>query len=202
MEKIIERGAEAILIEKDGSLIKRRIKKGYRHSELDKKIREGRTRREARILEKAGKIISVPSVISSDDKKAEIEMKFIEGKRLSDWLDKIPGSLAICTQIGEEIGKLHDANIIHGDLTTSNMILQEGKVWFIDFGLGFHSERLEDKAVDLHLMKQALESRHFEKFSQYFDAVLRGYKRTSKKSSEVLEQFKKVESRGRYKDRH
>jgi len=202
MEKIIARGAEAVLVQKDGCLVKRRIKKGYRNPELDKKIREGRTRREARILEKAGKIIAVPSVISSDEKKAEIEMKFIDGKVLSDWLDKIPGALAICTQIGEEIGKLHDAGIIHGDLTTSNMILQNNKVWFIDFGLGFHSERNEDKAVDLHLMRQALESRHFEKFSQYFDAVLRGYKRASKKSSEVLEQLKKVESRGRYKDRH
>ena len=72
------------------------------------------------------------------------------------------------------------------------------KVYFIDFGLGFESNRIEDKAVDLHLIKQALEAKHFRYFESFFSNVLKGYK-TSKNSSIVLQRLDKVESRGRYK---
>jgi TP53 regulating kinase-like protein len=102
--------------------------------------------------------------------------------------------------LGENIAVLHQNDIIHGDLTTSNMILKNNKIYFIDFGLGFQSARIEDKAVDLHLLRQALESKHFKHWQTLFDAVLLGYKKLGNEA--VLLQLKKVESRGRYKNQH
>ena len=201
-EKIIGRGAEALLIKKGNALLKQRLKKGYRHEHIDLMLRTGRTRREARILERAAKIIPVPKVLINEKSGTEINMEFIDGKVLSEWLDKFPEAKAmkICRQIGESVAKLHNAGIIHGDLTTSNMILREkdGLVYFIDFGLAFHSPRPEDKAVDLHLLKQALDSRHFRKAEGYFNAFLKGYDFFGD-SKVVTERLKKVEARGRYK---
>jgi len=199
-ENIIGKGAEAILIHKDGKLIKRRIPKGYRHPELDKKIRTRRTRSEAKLMEKAGKIISIPKILKVDDKNAEIDMEFISGKKLSENLDKFPlnAQEKISEMIGESVAELHNHDLIHGDLTTSNMILSNNKIFFVDFGLGFHSERAEDKAVDLHLLRQALESKHFMHWQRLFDSALKGYKNKSKEYDKILAQLKKVESRGRY----
>ncbi|PIU75878.1 Kae1-associated kinase Bud32 [Candidatus Pacearchaeota archaeon CG06_land_8_20_14_3_00_35_12] len=203
MQKIIGRGAEAILIHKDGSLIKRRIRKGYRIKFLDEKLRKFRTRSEAKLISKASSEIAVPKIFKVDDKNYEIKMDFIDGKILSMNLDKLPlqKSLKICEKIGKNMARIHDLDLIHGDLTTSNMILNKEEIFFIDFGLGFHSKRIEDKAVDLHLLKQALESKHFKNFKEYFNAVLKGYEFSSN-MKKVLEQFKKVESRGRYRGKH
>ncbi len=200
-EKIIAKGAEAVLIHKGDSLIKRRVSKGYRHPELDKWIRTRRTRRESKILDKVSKTINSPKLLNSDEAKTEIEMQFVGGKVLSDNLDKLSkkDSLKICFDIGSEIGLLHSMDIIHGDLTTSNMILNGEKISLIDFGLGFHSARAEDKAVDLKLLKEAMKSKHYKNWEDYFNQVLKGYKVTSKEESKVFEQLKKVEGRGRYK---
>ncbi len=202
MEKVISRGAEAVLIKKKDRILKRRVPKGYRHPELDKKIRSGRTRREAKLIAKAREVINAPEIFCSDDKKAEIEMEFINGKKLSDYLDKFPlnEEIKICQKIGEETALLHNKDLIHGDLTTSNLIKKGKEVYFIDFGLGFHSQRAEDKAVDLHLLRQALESKHFKNWEKLFDAVLKGY--SKKGDKKVISQLKKVESRGRYKGKH
>ena len=112
-------------------------------------------------------------------------------------------ALNVCKKIGKSISKIHDIDIIHGDLTTSNMILKkknkkENKVYFIDFGLSFHSHRIEDKAVDLHLLRQAFESKHFKRWDKYFKAVISSYKK-SNHARDVLKQLEKVEMRGRYK---
>ena len=206
-EKIIQQGAEAsIILNEDkhqNSIIKRRIKKSYRISILDERIRKQRTRSEAKLIEKASKVIPVPQVKKVDETKKEIVMDFINGKRLSIHLDSFPlnEQRIICKQIGENIAKLHDIDIIHGDLTTSNMILVDSKVYFIDFGLGFISKKIEDKAVDLHLLRQALEAKHFQNWQNSFEKVLQGYS-LSKNSKAVLEQFKKVEKRGRYKEQY
>jgi TP53 regulating kinase and related kinases len=200
-EKIIGRGAEAILIQRNNTLIKRRVKKGYRHAQLDSFLRTSRTKHESKILQKALALISVPQVHKTTE--FEIEMDFIKGKKLSEYLDKFSEKEAfeICKKIGQEVAKIHQANIIHGDLTTSNMIYKDIKknkqVFLIDFGLGFHSERAEDKAVDIHLLKEALESKHFKRAQGYFKKILEGYKWPD--SSTVLKQFEKVEQRGRYK---
>ena len=129
-------------------------------------------------------------------------MQYLKGKKLSEHLENLSPKeqKEVCKKIGEAIAKLHDSSIIHGDLTTANMILVDKKVYFIDFGLGFISARYEDKAVDLHLLKQALEAKHFKKWETLFKAVLKGYSK-SKTFKQVLQRLKIVEKRGRYKSK-
>jgi len=198
--QIIQQGAEAIILKEKNKVIKRRVKKSYRIPQLDEKIRKLRTRSETKLLKKASEIISIPKIEKSDEKLKEIVMDFIDGKKLSDNLDKFPKTkqLEICEKIGRSVAKLHSKDIIHGDLTTSNMILKEKKIYFIDFGLGFISHKYEDKAVDLHLLRQALEAKHFKHWQDLFEKVLKGYKEY-KEFKIVLERLKAVEKRGRYK---
>ena len=201
-QKIIQQGAEAIIYKIDNKIVKDRIPKKYRLPEIDRKIIRSRTKSEAKIMNKLKSIINVPKIIEVKDN--QIIMQHIEGKKLSEHLDNLENKNEIAEQIGKEIGKLHDSDIIHGDLTTSNMILVENsdkkdfKVYFIDFGLGFHSRRIEDKAVDLHLIRQALEAKHFLHWKQLFEHIIKGY--DSKDKDKILEQLKKVEARGRYKN--
>ncbi len=229
---MIAQAAEAIIIRQDNKVIKRRIKKSYRIPEIDEKLRKLRTRSEAKLLEKAGKLVSVPNLVSVNEKTKEIKMHFIEGKKLSENLDNLKNRFEIMKQVGIETAKLHNSDIIHGDLTTSNMILVENpvqldhtetdnpknrannsikqttskiklidnnfQVFIIDFGLGFISKRIEDKAVDLHLIKQALEAKHFKEHERLFESFLEGYKE-EKEATKILEQLKKVEARGRYR---
>jgi len=193
--KLIQQGAEAILTRIDKNrLIKERVKKSYRIEEIDKKIRKFRTKREAKLLTTAK--INVPKVFNVDEENMKIEMEFLEGDLLKNILDTLPlkKSLEICKQIGTEVSSLHSQDIIHGDLTTSNMILKGDKLYFIDFGLGFFSTKAEDKAVDLHLLKQALESKHYKNFEKLYKTILKNYKH-----KDVLKRLEKVELRGRYK---
>ena len=193
--KLLAEGAEASIYAKGNKVIKQRHSKGYRIKQLDDKLRLFRTKREAKILERLKKAgLAVPQVIYT--KATTINMELIKGKKLRDVLTS-----SNCESVGKTIGKnvavLHDNDVIHGDLTTSNMI--KGKnLYFIDFGLGFFSEKTEDKAVDLHLLKQALKSSHSKIAGKCFTAVVKGYK-TYKRSDEVLKRLELVESRGRYK---
>ena len=196
--KILARGAEAVIIKEKSKVIKNRISKSYRLPELDEKLRKLRTRSEAKIIQKLQSIIPVPKFIKTDEKTKQIEMKYISGKKLSVYLDKLKNYKSICKQIGKSTAKLHDSNIIHGDLTTSNLILKNKKVYFIDFGLGFHSSKIEDKAVDLHLIKESMQAKHSKIYESAFSAILEGYK-SSKNYDKTIKQLKKVEKRGRYK---
>lgn len=195
-KEIIFQGAEAVLIKKGNNLIKRRVKKSYRLKILDEKLRKSRTKKEVKLLQKISNLIPVPKVNRIEDN--EIEMEFIQGSKLSDTLDSLKNSIAICEKIGNNLAKIHDLNVIHGDLTTSNMIYSKNKLYFIDFGLGYESSKIEDKAVDLHLIKEALEAKHFKKSNEFFKAILKGYK-LSKNYPLVLERLEAVEKRGRYK---
>ncbi len=195
MKKTIQQGAEAIISIDDNKIIKNRIEKSYRLPVLDKKLRKIRTKSEAKIINKLNNIIPVPKIIETNNKETII-MEYIKGKKLSEHLETLNWK-SLSKQIGETLTKLHNQNIIHGDLTTSNMILKENQIYLIDFGLGFHSPKLEDKAVDLHLLKQALNAKHFTIAEKAINSILKNYK-----NKEVLEQLKKVESRGRYKKRN
>jgi len=79
------------------------------------------------------------------------------------------------------------------------MILKDKNIYFIDFGLGFFSIKLEDKAVDIHLFRQALESKHYKTAEECFKYIVEGYKKESKDFNEVMNRLEKVEKRGRYK---
>lgn len=201
-EQILSSGAEAVIIREGGIVIKRRVVKGYRIKEIDDKIRKLRTRAEAKILEKVSAQICVPTVFDVNEKTHEIKMDFIDGARLSVELDnfEFDKQKEICFKIGESVSKIHVMGVIHGDLTTSNMILKDDNVYFIDFGLGYQNGKYEDKAVDLHVLRQALEAKHFRRWDELFDEVRRGYLSIDKKEGEkVIERFVAVERRGRYK---
>lgn len=205
-QKIIAQGAEAKIYLIKGKIVKDRFSKKYRIPELDNKIRTRRTKAEAKLLTKASKIIPAPKPLTDPGQGRMIHMPYIEGIKLSQELSNfdLKEQKQILKQIGQSVSKLHKEGLIHGDLTTSNMIYAPTKknrgdiskpiVYFIDFGLGFHSNRDEDKAVDLHVLKQALEAKHFENYKTLFTSFKSGYK-----NKKVLDRLIKVEKRGRYK---
>jgi len=225
--RIIQQGAEAIISLDNGNITKFRISKSYRLPILDEKLRKKRTKSEAKIIEKLNKIIPVPKIIKVD--KTTIVMEHLDGKKLSENLETL-NYKEICKKIGKNLTKLHDQDIVHGDLTTSNMIYVEKKinnannpkktsatsdklknnlninkkinnfkVYLIDFGLGFHSHKVEDKAVDLHLLKQALEAKHFKIAKECFKITLNNYK--AKNSDLIIKRMDMIDSRGRYKSK-
>ncbi len=205
MTKLIAQGAEAKIYLTENKIVKERIVKGYRFPILDEQIRKSRTKKEAKILIKALEAkANVPKVLNADKKgvptnKFNLEIEFIDGDKLSEKLNsyKEEKQFGVMKKLGAQVAALHKQDIIHGDLTTSNVIFSDEKAYIIDFGLGFISKRLEDKAVDLHLIKQALEAKHWQNWKDLFKHFLQGYK--WEKSEETLEQLKKVESRGRYR---
>ena len=195
--KQVAQGAEAKLFLTDNKIIKDRFKKDYRIKEIDEKLRKSRTRREAKIFDKLSVInFPAPKLIESDDKE-KIVMEFIKGPKVRDILEKSDYK-KLSEEIGKKIATLHNNNIIHGDLTTSNMILSN-EIYFIDFGLSFFSHKIEDKAVDLHLLKQALESKHYKIWEECFKSALESYKKEAKDSATILNRLEIVEGRGRYK---
>lgn len=203
METVIGQGAEATIILKEDTVIKKRLPKKYRHPKIDEELIRTRTRKETKILKKLKDI--APKLIETNEQNT-IKIQYIKGELLKNILDE---NTTLAKQIGKNTAKIHDKNIIHGDLTTSNMILQDPndnikntnhkpqKIIFIDFGLSFTSTKTEDKAVDLHLFKEAIESKHHRKETEIWQEFLKGYK--PKNKEEILKRLNKVELRGRNK---
>ncbi len=194
---IISRAAEAVITKEGGETVKTRVKKGYRISELDDAIRRKRTRMEARLISEARRSgIKTPSVAGHDE--FSIRMKYIQGKKVRDCMNaKNCDELAF--RMADSLAKLHNAGIIHGDPTTSNMIVKDREVYTIDFGLGFRSERAEDKATDLYLLHEAIESVHCEILDRAWKTILKVYRKKSKDSASVFRSLKRIEKRRRYR---
>jgi TP53 regulating kinase-like protein len=205
---LIKKGAEANLYLKKWHnrevIIKQRLPKKYRISQLDLMIRSQRTVHEPNIIHKAKEAgVPTPTIFMVDVAEATIIMEFVEGKQIKEILDQISSEerLQLSHLIGKMIGRLHKNGIIHGDLTTSNMILTpEGKVVFIDFGLSERSKELESNGVDLHLMKRALQSTHYKHAKECFKAIIKGYSEVmgEEKAQEVTKKIQEIEKRGRY----
>lgn len=196
-QKLIAQGAEAKLFLEDGRIIKNRFPKSYRIKEIDDKLRGFRTRREAKILQKLHAINFPSPKLIKNDEKENLIIERIGGKLIKDVLEKFDYK-KLCAEIGKKVAILHNNLIIHGDLTTSNMILNK-EIYFIDFGLSFFSEKIEDKAVDLHLLKEGLESKHYKIWEECFKCALDAYKKEAKRSNETLKRLEVVEKRGRYR---
>jgi TP53 regulating kinase-like protein len=217
----LSQGAEAIVYTTDthpyvnnaaaSYIIKYRPPKPYRHPTLDAQLTKHRTLTEARILHKVLSLgVSAPKLVFVDPRKGIIWMEFVEGISLKQWIwDQEDGAndlKEILLDVGREIGKLHVADIVHGDLTTSNIMLNaELKPVIIDFGLASHSSLAEDKAVDLYVMERAVESTHPVHSSDYNQWLLEGYlhqhdksgKTGSIKGKEVIRKLQQVRLRGR-----
>ncbi|MBI4152513.1 Kae1-associated serine/threonine protein kinase [Candidatus Woesearchaeota archaeon] len=198
----IAQGAEASIYLENSSIIKERFVKRYRLPQIDEALRTFRTRREAKILQKLEAMnFPAPHLQEFSDTRMSIAMDFIPGPKVRDILLDTQQYAQIAEAIGKNLAKLHDAQIVHGDLTTSNMLLHEQskELTFIDFGLSAFSDKVEDKAVDLFLLDRALQSTHFQIYPGIFQNVLESYQNTSAQAAEVLARFEKVKARGRNK---
>ena len=205
---LYKRGAEADLyLDKwydKKVIIKMRVQKSYRHPKLDLKLRTSRTIREAEILHEAkGTSVSTPTIYFVNEKEAKLVIEYIEGVLLKELIEKLNNSdlSRIFEDIGMKIGLLHKSGLIHGDLTTSNMILtKDQKIFLIDFGLSFHSQDNEDRGVDIHLMKRALDSTHYDSANVCMKSIIKGYTKIMKKdlTRKILDRVKDIEDRGRY----
>jgi Kae1-associated kinase Bud32 len=206
--RLIKQGAEAKLFlaefDEQKVVIKDRIRKKYRIRQIDEKIRKKRTSLESSLISEARRVgVPTPKILEIDKKNHKIIMEFIDGKRIKELLQEADERTIkkICTQIGRMIGKLHSAGIIHGDLTTSNMILKDGRIYFIDFGLGFFSKKIEDQGTDLKLLREALKSTHFQILNFSWKNIVEGYKKEYPKANKVLKRVREIEKRARYMKR-
>ncbi len=202
------RGAEAYLYHASllghRVLVKKRIGKRYRHNSLDEKLRRIRTLNEARIiLATLAAGIPAPTVYYVDPEEAIIVLEYIEGKVLHDLIEEKGVNdhvLTLVEKLGYYAGVLHENNIVHGDLTTSNAIVSSTEVFLIDFGLAERSRDELDKAVDVHLFLRSLESAHPEHVEALYKAFIRGYQRArgKAKAEEVVKLVEKIRLMGRY----
>lgn len=205
-KNIIYRGAEAeICIAKYKgfkAIQKKRIPKSYRIKHIDDRLISRRTKEEAKLITEARQSgVAVPIIYDVDLKNGIITMEYLDGKRIKDVLNDLSEEErdSICKKIGESIARFHNNDIIHGDITTSNMILSNEQVHFIDFGLGEKNNEIEAKGVDLHVLMEAIESTHSQ-YSSCFDYVLEEYKKVLKDDANlVIKKIQEIVKRGRYR---
>lgn len=185
------RGAEAMIRFSGNNASKIRVSKRYRHLELDKKLITERTRAEARLIAEARKT-GVRTPVISEIKSDTIVMEHIRGIKLKDNL-----TLELLEEAGRMVGRLHSAQIVHGDLTTCNFLVKDEKIWLIDFGLASTSAEIEHRGVDIHVLFQVLESTSKDP-ELLKNAFIQGYKKNMANADEILNREHEIELRGRY----
>ncbi|CUM62765.1 uncharacterized protein PRCAT00000322001 [Priceomyces carsonii] len=218
--------SEPYLSNKRKFVIKYRPPKEYRHPKIDAAITKNRTIGEVRFMHKLTKLnIGSPSLILVDFVHGLIWMEYLghalensEPSSFKNWLwyleqnfdsEKCIGLEAetTCKEVGKLIGKLHLNDMIHGDLTSSNIMLTRTEPCLIDFGLSSYSGLPEDKAVDLYVLERAILSTHSRFASEYNAWLLEGYESIHKdkkyqkfgvkKLNETLNRLHDVRLRGR-----
>lgn len=206
--QLLKKGAEANLYIANWHgrrvVFKKRIPKKYRHARLDAEIRTYRTIHEPLLMHEAKRAgVPTPTIFSVDVKNAVIVMQYVKGMQVKQLLNTFSEEQRsqLCIKMGQEIAKLHKFGLIHGDLTTSNMIMNsERKLFFVDFGLSEKNDELEAKGVNLHLMKRALQSTHYQFAESCFDSVIEGYGSMfdARTLENILRKIIEIERRGRY----
>jgi TP53 regulating kinase-like protein len=128
-------------------------------------------------------------------------MDFIPGTQFKQIAGRIPEHqlVSFCHDFGRLIALLHDGNVVHGDPTTSNVIVDDNtKLWLVDFGLSEMNATLETKGVDLHLIQRALETTHWDLQETMLEATLEGYIEVQGDSAEpILSRMNEIRERGR-----
>lgn len=208
--ELIKQGAEAKLYKTvylgKVAIIKERFPKKYRNPLLDEHILKDRMRSEAKgLLRSKVAGVSSPAVYCVDMETRRLYIEYIQGITVKDYIDKqesVEGNIEldnIANKIGSNIAKIHKDNLIHGDLTTSNMLIENtsSNFYLIDFGLSFVSAAAEDKGVDLYVLERALTSTHAYA-EKILNIILKSYANTYKSGSkEVLKKYEEVKARGR-----
>ncbi len=208
MGVLVRTGAEATLYRATWHGVpvmkKVRLPKPYRLPQLDRDLRRSRTIHEAQLLSDAKRAgVSTPLLYHVDVAHATLIIEYVDGPRVKELLPLLPHGerRLLCHRIGGLIGRLHGVGIIHGDLTTSNMIRRPNeRIVFIDFGLAEYSTEVEKRGVDIHLMKRALESTHYRYAKACYAAILAGYARevTPAQAKDVVKRVREISRRGRY----
>ncbi|MCD6235993.1 MAG: Kae1-associated kinase Bud32 [Thaumarchaeota archaeon] len=206
--KVIRIGAEAVVskLEWNGLKLvsKHRVPKPYRMPDLDKWVRDRRTLHEAKIismLKKSG--VPCPAIVLMDRSESTLYMQFIEGTELRNLLHDLPKKVieALARSLGEIVGRMHLTHVAHGDLTTSNILVdKEGRLYIIDFGLSVVTDDLEELAVDVHLLDRSLDSAHHSIREIFMRNFLKGYSSTvgREQALKIMEKVKEIRRRGRY----
>ena len=211
--RVIYRGAEADLLRGWwcglDAVFKFRRPFIYRLKVLDDAIRRQRTAREAEMIHDAKRSgARTPLLYFVDPANALIVMQWVKGRRLKEAVSSLPpeGLERVFAELGGEVARLHASGIMHGDLTTSNVLLDnddrsdDNELTLIDFGLAIRTTRLEDRAVDLRLVKETLTGAHSEVASKAYAALLEGYggEVGPGEVRAVTRQVAEIERRGRY----
>jgi TP53 regulating kinase-like protein len=149
--------------------------------------------------------VPVPSIQHIDPDSSTIIMDYVKGPTLKVELDTLSVSVrrGRCETLGKMLGHMHEGGIVHGDMTISNVLSEDGKLFMIDFGLGDFSPEIEDRGVDLLLLNRAMKSTHYTIHADLFKAFLKGYASSvgTKMGIETLEKMREIEKRGRYFER-
>lgn len=201
-----QRGAEASVELSEHTVVKSRHAKAYRHDLLDQHLRETRTAAEARLLHAARKAgVPTPVIEDIDLQTGQLTLEFVGEEDLRDGISP-PRMRAM----GRHLVRLHEAGIVHGDATVRNVrvastepgIGGDGRVYVIDFGLGFYSDHVEDYAMDLHVLAQSLDGTVSDA-TAHLEAVLDGYTTGARDGSvdpiAVRRQLEEIGQRGRYR---
>jgi Kae1-associated kinase Bud32 len=202
---LLAKGAEAVIYRgfffRTPIILKHRLPKPYRLPEIDQTIRFHRLRVEARLLTEAWKTgVQVPILYGIDSENSTLLIEEIQGEILFSLINSIDISTlkSIFERIGEQVGLLHEKNIIHGDLTVFNIIIKKKNLpWIIDFGLGQISNELEKKADDLLTFYSTLKAISTN-YEVLFDKFQLGYIKVCKQGRKTFEHMKKIQSRARY----
>ena len=192
--KTIAKGAEGEIIQINKEILKKiRTSKRYRISIIDTKLRKLRNKREFKVLNLLyDNKVNVPKPYKLNEKEFYFTFEYLKGTELKKTLDK--NNL---TKAFDEIIKMHNLGIIHGDLTTLNMI-ENRKVYLIDFGLSQFSTKIEDRAVDLNLFFTCIKNEH-PSFYKYKKSLLNKYIKKVDKGDLIIKRLENIELRGRNK---
>jgi len=207
MEELIARGAESIILKVERwnqqFVLKWRQSKPYLLSDIDTQLRKVRTTRECKMLSVARSLgVRTPAVYAMDMNDFTILMDYIDGTQLKQLVSELPEDKLenFCNEFGQSIAMLHKGDVVHGDPTTSNVLIDsKSRLWLVDFGLSEMNATVEMKGVDLHLIHRALETTHWDLQELMLDATIKGYSQILRNDSEdILSRMKEIRERGRY----
>jgi len=207
VENVIAQGAESIILKTERwnhlFVLKWRQSKPYLFKDIDSHLRKTRTSRECKMLSVARSLgVSTPAVYAVNLDDYTILMDYIEGMQFKQLASSLSEQQLkqFCFEFGRSIGLLHMGDVVHGDPTTSNVIIDsKSKLWLVDFGLSEMNATVEMKGVDLHLIHRALETTHWDLQECMLEATIKGYSDTvGKEANESLSRMEEIRERGRY----
>jgi TP53 regulating kinase-like protein len=207
LKELIAQGAESVILKIERwnqyFVLKWRQSKPYLFKDIDSQLRKTRTSRECKMLSVARALgVRTPAVYAVDLDDFTILMDYIEGIQFKQLVSTLAENQLkeFCLEFGRSIALLHKGDVVHGDPTTSNLIIDsKSRLWLIDFGLSEMNATIEMKGVDLHLIYRALETTHWDLQESMLEATIRGYSDSlGKDAKDILSRMEEIRERGRY----